>query len=81
VLEKVQGGVATTLVEQKGPGFTPRAWHVLALRVVGNQLTVTLDGAVVAEAEDATPLAAGRAGIYTRAMGGILFDDFSVVAP
>jgi len=49
--------------------------------VVGNQLTVTLDGAVVAEAEDATPLAAGRAGIYTRAMGGILFDDFSVVAP
>lgn len=81
VLEKVQGGVATTLVEQKGPGFTPRQWHVLALSVVANRITVTLDGVVVAEAEDPTPLVAGRAGLYTRAMGGIRFDDVSVVAP
>jgi hypothetical protein len=81
VLEKVEGGVATTLVEQKGPGFTPRAWHVLALSVVGNRLVVTLDGAVVAEAEDATPLLAGRAGVYTRAMGGIRFDDLAIIAP
>jgi hypothetical protein len=81
VLEKVEGGVATSLVEVEAPGFTPQAWHVLALTVVGNRLTVTLDGEVVAEAEDPTPLPAGRAGIYTRAMGGILFDDFSVVAP
>jgi len=36
---------------------------------------------VVAEAEDATPLLAGRAGVYTRAMGGIRFDDLAVVAP
>jgi hypothetical protein len=81
VLEKVVGGVATSLVELKAPGFEPRQWHVLALTVEGGRLTVTLDGQVVAEAEDAAPLAAGRAGIYTRAMGGILFDDFAVVAP
>lgn len=81
VLEKVSGGVATTLAEQVGPGFTEREWHVLALSVVGGQLTVTLDGVVVAEAEDPAPLPAGRAGIYTRAMGGILFDDFLVTTP
>lgn len=81
VLEKVVGGVATPLVELKEPGFTPREWHVVALSVVGNRLTVTLDGVVVAEAEDASPLAAGKAGVYTRAMGGILFDDFAVTAP
>lgn len=81
VLEKVEGGVATSLVEVAAPGFEPERWHVLALRVAGNQLTVTLNGAVVAEAEDPQPLAAGQAGVYTRAMGGILFDDFTVVAP
>jgi hypothetical protein len=81
VLEKVEGGVATTLAEQVGPGFSEREWHLLALTVVGSKLTVTLDGTVVAEAEDPAPLAAGRAGIYTRAMGGILFDDFLVTAP
>ena len=81
VLEKVEGGVATTLAEQVGPGFAEREWHVLALTVAGGRLTVTLDGQVVAEAEDPAPLSAGRAGVYTRAMGGILFDDFSVTAP
>jgi hypothetical protein len=81
VLERVSGGVATSLVEIAAPGFTPREWHVLALRVEGSALTVTLDGVVVAEAEDPAPLAAGRAGVYTRAMGGILFDDFIVTAP
>jgi hypothetical protein len=81
VLERVEGGVATTLAEQVGPGFVEREWHVLALTVAGGKLTVTLDGTLVAEAEDPQPLSAGRAGIYTRAMGGILFDDFSVTAP
>jgi hypothetical protein len=36
---------------------------------------------VVVEAEDPAPLPAGRAGLYTRAMGGILFDDVVVAAP
>lgn len=80
VLEKVEQGVATTLSEVEAPGFTERTWNVLALTVQGGQLTVRLNGQVVAEAQDAAPLPAGQAGIYTRAIGGILFDDFSVVA-
>ncbi|NTV04769.1 DUF1080 domain-containing protein, partial [bacterium] len=81
VLEKVEQGVATTLTEVEAPGFTERSWNVVALTVQGGQLTVRLNGQVVAEAQDAAPLPAGQAGIYTRAIGGILFDDFSVVAP
>ncbi|HMQ34524.1 MAG TPA: hypothetical protein PKD53_27560 [Chloroflexaceae bacterium] len=81
VLEKVENGVATTLTEIIAPGFEERQWHVLALRVQGGSLTVTLNGQVVAEAEDPRPLPAGRAGLYTRAIGGILFDDVIVTAP
>ncbi len=81
VLEKVTGGVATTLVEIKEPGFSEREWHTLAMSVNGGAITVSLDGTVVAEAVDPAPLAAGRAGIYTRAIGGILFDDFAVIQP
>jgi hypothetical protein len=81
VLEKVEGGVATALVAIKGPGFRERTWHTLGLTVVGGRLTATLDGQVVAEAQDAAPLPAGRAGLYTRASGGIFFDDVSITAP
>ena len=81
VLERVDQGVARSLVEITGPGFRERAWHQLGLAVHGGSLQVTLDGQVVAEANEAAPLPAGRAGIYTRASGGILFDDFLVTAP
>jgi hypothetical protein len=78
VLERVDQGVARALVEINGPGFSERAWHTLGLTVSGGSLRATLDGQVVAEAEDSAPLPAGRAGLYTRASGGILFDDFLV---
>lgn len=81
VLEKVEGGVATTLTAIDEPGFTERAWHTLALSVNGNTITATLDGQIVAQAEDPAPLKTGRAGIYTRAIGGIIFDDFAIVQP
>ncbi|MCS6880812.1 MAG: hypothetical protein RMK84_11870 [Oscillochloridaceae bacterium] len=80
VLERVYQGVATTLVEIREPGFDERMWHVLAMNVTGDTITVTLDGTVVVEGYDPEPLPAGRAGVYTRAMGGILFDDFSVTS-
>lgn len=81
VLEKVEQGVAVRLVELPGPGFVERQWNVLALEVVGGELTVRLNGQVVVEASDPTPLPRGQAGIYTRAIGGIFFDDFVVTGP
>jgi hypothetical protein len=80
VLEKVVDGVSTTLFTLESPGYEQRQWHTVALSVAGPNLRVTLDGAVVAEATDAT-LKSGQAGLYTRALGGIRFDDVSVTAP
>ena len=80
ILEKVVNGVATPLVTREGPGYAPRQWHTIAMRVVGPSIRVTLDGALVAEASDST-LAGGQAGLYTRALGGIRFDDVTVSAP
>ncbi|NJN16698.1 MAG: DUF1080 domain-containing protein [Oscillochloris sp.] len=81
VLEKVVDGVATALVEIKQTGFTPRAWHVLEMQVVGGQITVSLDGVVVVDATDPQPLAAGSAGVYTRALGGLFYDDLIISTP
>jgi hypothetical protein len=80
VLEKVVDGVATPLVTHDSPGYTPRQWHTISMSVAGPSIRVTLDGALVAEASDTT-LANGQAGLYTRALGGIRFDDVTVTAP
>jgi hypothetical protein len=79
VLEKVVNGVATPLATSES-GYEQRQWHNIALSVAGAQIRVTLDGKVVAEATDST-LTSGQAGLYTRALGGIRFDDFLVAAP
>jgi hypothetical protein len=80
VLEKVVNGVATPLVTHDTPGYDQRVWHTVTLKVAGSNISVTLDGTVVAEATDAT-LTSGQAGLYTRALGGIRFDDFAVTTP
>ena len=80
ILEKVVDGVATPLFTRDGPGYTRRQWHTIAMSVAGPNIRVTLDGALVAEASDGT-LTGGQAGLYTRALGGIRFDDVSVTAP
>jgi hypothetical protein len=80
VLEKVVNGEATALATLETPGYEQRQWHTVALSVAGSNIRVTLDGAVVMEATDST-LTSGQAGIYTRALGGIRFDDVTVTAP
>ncbi len=80
VLEKVVDGIATPLITREAPGYEQRQWHTVALSVDGANIRVTLDGAVVAEATDPT-LTSGQAGLYTRALGGIRFDDVTVTAP
>ncbi|MBO9339335.1 MAG: hypothetical protein J7464_11570 [Chloroflexus sp.] len=77
-LEKVVDGVVTPLATVEGPGFAPRQWHVIELEVRGNTLTARLDGKLLMQANDAQPLPAGQVGVYTRAIGGILFDDVIV---
>jgi hypothetical protein len=79
ILEKVVNGVATPLVTQAA-GYNQRQWHTVALSVAGPRIRVTLDGELVADATDAT-LASGQAGLYTRAVGGIRFDDVTVTTP
>jgi hypothetical protein len=80
VLEKVVDGVATPLASLDGPGYARRQWHTIAMSVAGPSIRVTLDGTLVAEATD-TALVGGQAGLYTRALGGIRFDDVTVTAP
>ena len=80
VLEKVVNGVATPLVAHDAPGYDQRQWHIVALTVAGTSIRVTLDGTLVAETTDAS-LASGQAGLYTRAIGGIRFDDVVVAMP
>lgn len=80
VLEKVIDGVATPLATLDGPGYEQRTWHVVSMQVIGTQITVTLDGEIVAQATDAT-LRSGQAGLYTRAFGGIRFDDVAITTP
>ncbi|MCG8347195.1 MAG: DUF1080 domain-containing protein [Chloroflexales bacterium] len=77
LLEKVVDGVATPLAALDQPGHRKNQWYTVALRVVGSTIQVTLDGEVVLEATDST-LTAGQAGVYTRALGGILFDNIQV---
>jgi hypothetical protein len=80
VLEKVVDGVATPLVTVDKPGYDQLQWHVVSMTVSGSHIRVTLDGTVVAEATDTT-FASGQAGLYTRAIGGIRFDDVVITKP
>ncbi len=80
VLEKVVDGVATPLVTVDAPGYEQRRWYTVSLSVIGSTIQVTLDGNIVAQASDPS-LTSGQAGLYTRALGDILFDDVVVTAP
>lgn len=79
-LVKVVDGVSTTLVEIVAPGYTTNTWHTLSMTLRGGAITVTLDGQVVVDDLDPAPLPGGQAGIATRAMGSIRFDNLIVIS-
>jgi hypothetical protein len=79
VLEKVEDGVVTALASVEAPGYELYAWNTVSLSVNGSIIQVTLNGELVAEVEDAS-LSSGAAGLYTRAIGSLAFDDVMVVA-
>lgn len=80
VLEKVENGVATTLASIETPGYDFYAWNTLSLRVNGSTIQVILNDELVAEATDSS-LSSGKAGLYTRAIGNLGFDDVTVTQP
>jgi hypothetical protein len=79
VLEKVEDGVVTTLASVETAGYDFYTWNTLSLSVNGSTIQVILNGELVAEAEDDS-LSSGAAGLYTRAIGNLAFDDVLVVA-
>lgn len=52
-------------------------WHTLRVDFQGNKFTVTFDGKKVIEATDDSFKDAGKVGVWTKADGVMLFDDFS----
>lgn len=80
VLEKVVNGVAVPLAVAEDTSYTPRHWHTLSLIVDGATIEAAIDGNTVVAASD-TEFHSGQTGVYTRAAGGIRFDNLTVVEP
>jgi len=80
LLEKVVNGDVTIIASLDASGYGARTWHSIALSVSGSQLRAYFDGQPTISASD-TSLAAGEVGLYTRAIGGMLFDNVTVTSP
>lgn len=80
LLERVVDGKATVLASQEMPGYDRMRWYRISMTVNGNQIRAAIDGVPVLEASDST-LASGQAGLFTYALGGMLFDNVRVTTP
>lgn len=80
VLERVVDGEATVLSSRDMPGYDRMRWHRISMTVNGSRISAEIDGATVLEANDST-LAGGQAGLFTYALGGMLFDDVRITTP
>ncbi len=68
------GSVVGRVRTQDDIVLDPQRWHLFEMRLVDNQLTVKIDGEVVAEYTDSTPLSAGRIGLQHNS-GPVAFRD------
>jgi hypothetical protein len=80
VIERVVDGSATVLASLDASGYEPRQWNTIAFSVNGDQLRAFFNGQATMEVRDAQ-LASGAAGLYTRAIGGMLFDNVMITSP
>ncbi len=80
ILERVVDGQATVLATRDAPGYDRWRWYRISLTVNGAQIRAALDGVPMLEASDST-LTSGQAGLFTYALGGVLFDDVRVTTP
>jgi hypothetical protein len=56
-------------------------WHELGVNAHGSSITVTFDGSTVITAQDATFMAPGRVGLWTKSDSVTAFDDLTIAAP
>lgn len=75
VLQRVSGGAIETLATVDGPGHSGYSWHTIELEVRGGELIGLLDGVELVRAVDTSPLAEGRSGAYSLAVGDLMFAD------
>ncbi|MCS6840890.1 MAG: DUF1080 domain-containing protein [Roseiflexaceae bacterium] len=80
VIELVSEGTVTTLASLDAPGYEPRRWNTIMFSVSGDQLRAFFNGQMTIETRDGQ-LASGAAGLYTRAIGGMLFDNVTITSP
>lgn len=80
VIERVVDGSATILASLDAPGYEPRRWNTMSFSVSGDQLRAFYNGQATIEVRDGT-LLSGSTGVYTRAIGGMLFDDITITSP
>jgi hypothetical protein len=80
VIELVSDGTVTTLASLDASGYEPRQWNTITFSVNGDQLRAFFNGQATIEVRDAQ-LASGAAGLYTRAIGGMLFDHVTITNP
>lgn len=80
VLERVVDGEATVLASRDMPGYDRMRWYRISMTVSGSQISAAINGEIVVEADDST-LSGGQAGLFTYALGGMLFDDVRITMP
>ena len=80
VIERVVNGTVTVLASLDAPGYEPRRWNTIMFSVNGDQLRAFFNGQATMEVRDAH-LSSGSAGLYTRAIGGMLFDNVMITSP
>lgn len=80
VIERVVNGAVTVLASLDASGYEPRRWNTIVFSVNGDQLRAFFNGQATIEVRDAQ-LSSGSAGLYTRAIGGMLFDHVTITSP
>ncbi|ABU58584.1 3-keto-disaccharide hydrolase [Roseiflexus castenholzii] len=79
-IERVSDGTVTLLASLDAPGYEPRRWNTIMFSVNGDRLQAFFNGQMTIETRDAR-LTSGAAGLYTRAIGGMVFDTVTITQP
>jgi hypothetical protein len=76
-----QTGLYTTLVgDTQGKGYELGRWQDLRVETDGDLITCFFDNQKVFEVHD-SQFTGGQAGVYTLALGDVIFDNFTIATP